>query len=117
MSVVRTFLMCLVCLCLAGCFSLSRQAKEQNIRTAPDAKAVEGMTLVKSWETRGGFGYGPSDIASKVANNIAKQGGYSNTVVLIELIDPGNALRGNEYGRGAVWKVSLYRPEGGPQAR
>ena len=112
MSVFRAFLLCLICVFLAGCITQSRQAREQNIRTAPDAKSVEGMTLVKSWNTQGGFGWGPSDIASKVANNLAKQGGYSNTVVLIELVDPGHAVKGNEYGRGAVWKVSVYRPQG-----
>ena len=117
MSAFRAFLLCLGCVCLAGCITLSRQAKDQNIRTAPDAKSVEGMTMVKSWTTRGGFGWGPSDIASKVANNMAKQEGYSNTVVLIELVDPGQAVKGNEYGRGAIWKVSVYRPQGDQPAR
>lgn len=89
----------------------SRQAKDQNIRTATDAKAVEGMTLVKSWTARSRYGWGPSDIVHKTANHLATQEGYSNTVVLIEMVDPGHVIGNQPYGRGAAWKMSIYKAE------
>ena len=109
MSVSRALLLCLACFCVAGCISSSRQAKEQNIRTATDAKDVEGMTLVKSWTARGGYGWGPTDMVHKTANHLATQEGYANTVVLIEMVDPGHVIGDQTYGRGAVWKMSIYK--------
>ncbi len=111
MPVFRTILLGLVCVCLAGCVTLSREAKAQNIGTALDPKLVQGMTLIKDWSTHGGFGRGPSEIACLTADNLAKEGGYSNTVVLVELEDPGRVVGKNTYGRGAIWKVSIYKPK------
>jgi len=110
MSVSRVLLLCLACFCVAGCITASRQAKEQNIRTATDAKEVEGMTLVKSWTVKGDYGWGPSDRAHKTANYLATQQGHANSVVLIELVDPGHVIGDQPFGRGAVWKMSIYKP-------
>jgi len=111
MPVSRTILLGLVCVYLAGCATLSREAKKQNISTTLDPKLVEGMTLMKDWPIRGSFGWGPSDIASLTANDLATKDGYSNTVVLVELVDPGHVVGNNSYGRGAIWKVSIYKPK------
>ena len=113
MSVSRALLLCLVCFGVTGCIGASRQAKEQNIRTATDAKQVEGMTLVKSWTAKGRYGWGPSDIVNRTANYLATKGGHANAVVLIEMVDPGHVIGDQPYGRGAVWKVSIYKPTKG----
>lgn len=99
----------ILCSFCTGCAStLSQRARDQNIRVVTHLKLVEGMTFIDGYTTQAGWIWGPNEIGNMAANDAAESG-YSNVVVLVELVDPGQAGGQYSVGRQAVWKISIYQ--------
>ena len=93
---------------LASCATLSTRAQEANIRVVTHSGMIEGMDFVSGYSTTAGSAYTMQQVGNMAANDAAKNG-WSNCVILVELLSAGQY--GGSYGasRPGQYKISIYR--------
>lgn len=91
-----------------SCATVSSQAKSANITYVTHPRMVEGRTFKAGYSMMESPIYDISYVGVKAVNSAAKDG-WSNCVILVELISPGQI--GNQFapGRAHQYMISIYR--------
>ena len=108
---MKGFCIFLATVTFVGCSSiLSQQAIDRNIRVVTHPQSVAGMRFVDGYISSAGTIWGHESIGNMAANDAAKKG-WSDIVILVELVYPGElpGVGAFEIGRQAAWRISFYR--------
>ena len=91
---------------------MSQGAIDANIRVVYHPGYIEGMTFVDGLTTTAGSLYSIEEIGNAYANNAYKKG-YSNIVILIEVLSPGQLspiLGTNTFiSQQRTYRVGIYK--------
>jgi|TARA_Y100000294_G_C8270776_1_gene222723 hypothetical protein len=91
---------------------LSQEAIDANIKVVYHPGYVEGMTFVSGTTTTAGSLYSVYEIGNAVGNEAYKKG-YSNIVILVEVLSPGqlNPVLGTNtfISEQGTYRIGIYK--------
>jgi len=109
MKIIKICILVLFSVLVYNCVSMSDAYKEANIRIATHPLEVQGMTFVTGDTKQVGTGWSLYEVGIQAANYYAKAG-YTNVIVLVELIQQGQTNFSGYGGsspnvvRASVWR-------------